>query len=109
VHCDSGETEASAREHDRRYGLSLPIIMDLNQSLARKCRAEVVPSAAVFSAGGALVYHGRIDNRFADIGRERPQPSRHDLAEALDAILDHRPVPVPTTRAVGCYIFNGPH
>jgi len=108
VHCDSEETETSVREHDRHYDLSLPVIMDLNQSLARRCQVEVVPSAAVFSARDELVYHGRIDDRFADIGRERPQASKHDLAEALEAILDHRPVPTPTTSAVGCYIFNVP-
>jgi len=108
VHCDSEETEASVREHDRHYDLSLPVIMDLNQSLARRSQVEVVPSAAVFLADGELAYHGRIDDRFAEVGRERPQASRHDLAEALDAILDHHPVPTPATKAVGCYIFNVP-
>ena len=81
AHCDPQETEASVREHNRHYDLSLPVIMDLNQSLARRCQVEVVPSAAVFSAGGELAYRGRIDDRFADIGRDkRPQASRHDLA-----------------------------
>jgi hypothetical protein len=108
VHCDPQETEASVREHNRQYGLTLPIILDPDQSLARRCRAEVVPSVAVFSQKGELMYHGRIDDRVAEIGRERPQPSRHDLAEALDAILAHRPVAVPETKAVGCYISNVP-
>ncbi|HZR20833.1 MAG TPA: redoxin domain-containing protein [Verrucomicrobiae bacterium] len=108
VHCDPQETEAGVREHNQQYSLTLPIIMDRDQSLARRCRAEVVPSASVFSDQGGLVYHGRIDDRLAEIGRERPQPSRHDLAEALDAILTHRPVAVAETRAVGCYISNVP-
>jgi len=106
VHSDGEETPVSIREHDREYGLELPTLLDPHHSLVRMAKAEVVPSAAVFGSDGQLVYHGRIDDRFAEIGRERQQPSRHDLQEALEAVLAHRPVVVPATKAVGCYIPN---
>ena len=104
VHSDPQETQASVRDHDREYGLNLPVLMDPDQSMARRSQAEVVPTAAVISATGQLVYHGRIDDRFADIGRERLEPSRHDLAEALNDVLAHRPVKISATKAIGCYL-----
>ena len=61
------------------------------------------PEAAVF-ADGELVYRGRIDDRFVDFGKTRAAATTHDLAFALQAILDGRPVPESRTRAVGCFI-----
>jgi hypothetical protein len=104
VHSDPEETETSVAAHDREYGLNVPVLLDADHSVARLAKAEVVPTAAVFTLGGDLAYHGRIDDRFAEIGRERPQASRHDLADALEAVLANRPVPVPATKPVGCYI-----
>lgn len=104
VHSDPEETLASIRQHDSEYGLNLPVLLDPHQTLVQAAQAEVVPSAAVFSQKGQLVYHGRIDDRFAEIGRERPEATRRDLEQALEAVLAHRPVEVPATKAIGCYI-----
>jgi len=104
VHADPEETLASVRQHDREYNLNLPVALDPDHSLAKLCHAEVTPSAAVFTADGQLVYRGRIDDRFVELGRERPEPSRRDLQEAIEAVLAKRPVPVPVTKAIGCYL-----
>ena len=104
VHSDPDETLAQIRDHDRQYNLNLPTLRDPRQELARFAQAQVVPSAAVFGAQGELVYRGRIDDRFAEIGRERPRATRHDLEDALEAVVAHRPVKVRETQAVGCYI-----
>ena len=104
VHCDPDETEVTIREHNREYGLNLPTLRDTNYRLARLGKAKAVPTASVFTSNGHLVYHGRIDDRFAALGVERPQALHHDLEAVLEAILSHRPVAVPETQAVGCYL-----
>jgi len=104
VHSDPEETLDNVRQHDREFNLNVPTVLDPDHALVRLCKAEIVPSVAVFAADGRLVYRGRIDDRFAELGRERPQPSRRDLQEALDAILANRPITVSSTKAVGCYI-----
>ena len=104
VHSDPQETASSIRQHDLEYGLTLPTLLDPKQNLARRAKTDVVPSVAVFTSHGELVYHGRIDDRFVDIGRERPEATRNDLVEALEAVLAQRPVQVPVTKAIGCYI-----
>ncbi|HLH57436.1 MAG TPA: redoxin domain-containing protein [Verrucomicrobiae bacterium] len=104
VHSDPSETRAEVADHDAQYHLDLPVYMDPDHAVARLAGAELVPTATVFSADGQLLYRGRIDDRFAQIGSERPEPTVRDLQNALEAVVNHRPVPVRFTRAVGCYI-----
>ena len=51
-----------------------------------------------------LLYRGRIDDRVADFGKRRVEPTRRDLRLALDDILAGKPVQTRLTKAVGCYI-----
>lgn len=99
------DTPALIREHAQSFGYPAEALRDPKQALVRMANATVTPEAAVF-AGGRLVYHGRIDDRFVDLGLERPAPTTHDLADALDAVLAGVPVPHAVTQAVGCFIAD---
>jgi len=101
VYPDGSDDEA--RAHRREYGFTLPALRDPRRRLTRLSRAQVTPEAALFHRG-KLLYHGRIDDRFVDFGRERPQPTEHDLARALDAALAGREVAPDHADAIGCSI-----
>jgi hypothetical protein len=58
----------------------------------------------VYSPKRELLYRGRIDDRYVDFGKRRPEPMTHDLREALEAILAGRPVARPRTEPIGCDI-----
>lgn len=75
---------------------------DGGPAAARKFGAKVTPQVAVTSHG-RTVYRGRIDDRSPALGVYR-EPQRHELRDALDALLAGRPVPVSETVAVGCAI-----
>ena len=64
----------------------------------------MTPESAVFLRGGALAYHGRIDDRYVDFGEVRPEPTHRDLADAIDAALGGRPALPASGHAVGCAI-----
>lgn len=104
VYVESDLTPAAARAHARDYRLACGILLDPEQRLARAAGVTLSPEAALFSAGGDLLYRGRIDDRMAEPGKRRPEPTRRDLRLALDAVLAGKPVPEPRTRAVGCYL-----
>ena len=104
VHADPSETSAAIRAHAREYGLKIPELRDPNHELVRVAQVGVTPSAAVFAPDQRLLYRGRIDDRFVALGRERPEAQQHELADALEAIVNHRPVAVTVTKAIGCYI-----
>jgi hypothetical protein len=64
----------------------------------------MAPEAAVLAPDGKVVYRGRIDDRYADYGKRRPEPTQRDLRDALDAVLENKPVRAPTTKVIGCYL-----
>ena len=86
-----------------KHGLPFPILKDIGNDLADRLGAERTPEVFVLDESRAVVYRGRIDDQYA-IGVHRPSSTRHDLVDALVAVLAGRPVPVPKTDAVGCRI-----
>jgi hypothetical protein len=61
-----------------------------------------VPSAVVLSAAGEVLYRGRVDDRYTPEGVRREVPTTRDLENALRALTDGKPVPVPETKPFGC-------
>lgn len=58
------------------------------------------PHVFIFDKDRKLQYTGRIDDT------ENPylEPGQKDMVNALNALLDHRPVPVPKTKTFGCSV-----
>jgi hypothetical protein len=108
VYPGADATAESIRKHVREFDLPGDALRDPQLRFAKAARVQVTPEAAVFLPDGRLVYHGRIDDQFVDLGVKRPAPTRRDLQEVLDEILAGKPVSHPETRAVGCLIQGLP-
>lgn len=93
------------RQHESDYGYKLPALRDPQHALVLEAQVQVTPEAAVFDAHHRLVYHGRIDNLYADVGRARPDATTHELDDAIQAALNGKAAP-RNTPAVGCYIAD---
>lgn len=106
VYPNVGETPVDVKLHADAFSYGLPVALDTSRTLANRAEAAVTPEAALFDRDGTLRYHGRIDDRYVDFGVDRPVPSTHDLADALQAVLDGRPVAQATAPAVGCAIVR---
>ncbi len=104
VNTDTHVSAGDVKKHGQEYGLHCPTLLDPDHALAKYAHAAATPEAVVYAPNGTLVYRGRIDNRYVDFGKVRPQATTHDLRAALDAFLAHKPVPARETKAVGCYI-----
>jgi hypothetical protein len=72
----------------------------------KRAGATITPEAAVFDRNNRLVYLGRIDDRFVELGRERPVATRHELRDALSALVTGKAVRSSRTQAVGCFIAD---
>jgi hypothetical protein len=112
VYPNPADTAEAVRAHRARFAITGNVILDTRHTLARMAQATVTPEAAVFVPGPTglrEVYRGRIDDRYAGLGRERPQATHHDLQDALRAVLAGQPVPSPVGQPVGCAIMPLEH
>jgi hypothetical protein len=109
VYVDPAEPAGAIRAHMSEYGLHAAALRDPRHTLVALSGATITPEAAVYVTGEGpprLIYRGRIDDRFVDFGLARPQPSKHDLREVLEALLAGRTMMPHTTPAVGCVIAD---
>jgi len=106
VYADPSETTTNIRHHMEEYAFPGAAIRDPSHLLVRRAKVTITPEAAVFSGSGELLYHGRIDNRYIEVGKSMPSPTRHDLEDAIAAALDGRPQPEASAPAVGCYLAD---
>jgi hypothetical protein len=109
VFVDPDEPPEAIRRYLNAYGYHLKVLRDPTHALVRLTGVRVTPEAAVFVPGGPaakMVYRGRIDDKYVDFGKERIQPTTHDLEQVLKAIAAKQPVASRTTPAVGCFISD---
>src|SRR3954469_5038747 len=104
VQAETSVPDAAVTKYAQEYRYGFPLLLDPRQELVKLANATVTPQAAVLAPDGRVLYLGRIDNRVEDFGKQRPQATHSDLREALDAVLDGKPVPHPTTKSIGCAI-----
>jgi peroxiredoxin len=104
VQADRTATEASVRQHVQEFGYEFPVLLDPHHRLVEHVDATVTPEAVVLTAGGRVLYSGRIDDRIPVLGVRRPRATVHDLRDALDAVLAGHPAPRTGPRPVGCFI-----
>jgi peroxiredoxin len=104
VQADTTIADADVLQHTKDYQFTFPVLFDPRQILAKMTGATTIPSAAVLTPDGTLLYLGRIDNRVEDFNIRRSEPTKFDLREALDAVLAGKPVLHSRTKAFGCAI-----
>ena len=106
IYPDPAAEDGTIRAHLEEYRYPMPALKDPEHRLVGHAGAKITPEAALFDADGKLVYLGRIDDRYVDFGKARPEPTRRDLVLALDALLAGRPVESDRTKAIGCFIAD---
>ena len=100
------DNDAIIREHVKKFGYTLQWERDTTQALVRKTGVTVTPEVAIVDSTGKVWYRGRIDDRYVEFGKDRPQPTVRDLERSLEDVIGGKPVPVAETRAIGCFISD---
>jgi thiol-disulfide isomerase/thioredoxin len=104
IHSDPEVTADAAERHVAKFEIAAPVILDHDQSIARRVDAKVTPEAIIVDRAGKILYRGRIDNFYEALGRKRRAATEHDFRNALAAVADGRSVANPVTKALGCHI-----
>jgi len=104
VQADTTIPDPKVATYAKEYRYTFPLLLDPRQNLVQLTGATVTPEAVVLSPEGQVLYHGRIDNRVEDFGKQRPQATVHDVRDALDAVIAGKPIAHPATKSIGCAI-----
>jgi hypothetical protein len=104
IHSDPEVTLDAAERHVKKFKIAAPVILDHDQSIARRVNAKVTPEAFIVDRTGSILYRGRIDNFYEALGHKRHAATEHNFRDALTAVAAGKPVAKPTTQALGCHI-----
>lgn len=103
---DKSESALTIRKYLAGYGYRLAALRDPERVLVKLGHAQITPEVAVFDGRHRLIYDGRIDDWYVDLGRARRAPTTHELEDAIRAALAGTSVARSEVRGVGCYISD---
>jgi len=87
----------------RLQEIAFPLLKDPGNVIADRFGAVRTPQVFVVDQDRVVRYSGRIDDQYL-VGVQRPQPTRRDLALALEALLAGNPLEAAETTVAGCVI-----
>jgi len=109
VYPNADETRAAIHTHQISFDAEGTAILDPDATLTRLTHAFVTPEAAILVPAARRewkpVYIGRIDDRYVNIGLQRPSPTVLLADRALTALLAQKPIPPDPGQPVGCTIL----
>jgi peroxiredoxin len=94
--------EAERLRAAARHVQAEPVLVDADQSVADLYGALTTPHVFVLDAAGVLRYAGAPD----DVAFRQPAPTRHYLADAVQALLDGRNPDPDSTSPFGCALVR---
>jgi len=99
VFSSADERQGEITAHAKDEAFTFPVYWDSGNRFADACNAKVTPEAFLVDRKRVVRYHGRIDD-----SRVSEDVRRHDLRNALDALLAGHAPPQPEVRPFGCAI-----
>ncbi|MBI2421717.1 MAG: redoxin domain-containing protein [Candidatus Hydrogenedentes bacterium] len=95
---DVGDKLEDMKIRAEEKGFDFPYLYDgETQSVSRAYGPVSTPHVFIFDAERKLRFRGRIDN-----GEQAEKATEHDTRNAIEALLSGKPVPVETTKTMGC-------
>jgi peroxiredoxin len=99
INSNKQEDVDAIKQHAAENNFSFPVLKDVDNKIADNYSASVTPEVYVLDKNKNVLYHGRIDDSRSESGVKSK-----DLSNALDEILNGKPVTVTETKAFGCTI-----
>ncbi len=99
INSNKAESVSDIKSHAESNKLTFTILKDEKNIIADKFGASVTPEIYVLDGDFNVLYHGRIDN-----SQREQNIKSNDLQNALDEILNGKPVSISKTKAFGCTI-----
>ncbi|MBI3839230.1 MAG: redoxin domain-containing protein [Planctomycetia bacterium] len=99
---EPGLKRSAAVKFQKEFKIQFPLLFDASGELAAALEPTHVPEAFLLNSDAKVVYRGRIDDQYFDLGKKRATATTHELADAIEAVLNGKAVEVARTTPVGC-------
>jgi peroxiredoxin len=98
---DMGDSFREMKQRAAHKHFNFPYLYDgQTEGISRKYGPIATPHVFIFDKTRRLRYSGRID----DVEKPTKTPNTPDARNAIEALLNNKPVPVATTKVFGCSI-----
>ncbi len=86
------------------FKINIPFYRDIDSKLTHLVGATVTPEVFVLDSTATILYSGSIDNWAYSTGKIKMEATEFFLNDALENILNGKPVALKETKAYGCII-----
>ena len=103
VDANQQDSLAEMAVHARNHHIAFPFAKDTQQALVSSLGATRTPEVFVLDSQRTVKYFGRIDDQYG-VGFIREAPTKNDLRDAIDSVLNNQPLAIAHQPAPGCLI-----
>lgn len=100
----STDTPKKIKRFLKTYHIEIPYTSDPNLNLVKTYNATVTPQCFVMSSDSSIIYSGKIDNWFYEVGKYRQVTTEYYLLDAIIAARTNKKPQITKTEPVGCFI-----
>ncbi|RCS47807.1 alkyl hydroperoxide reductase [Bremerella cremea] len=103
IWADATQSPQQVANYAKEYDIAFPILLDRDASLGQALQPTNIPEAFVLNHAGKVVYRGRIDDRFLQLGRSKPEATEKTLERAVESVTSGLELAVPYQEPIGCF------
>lgn len=107
VNSNSQDTLDAVHKQARMNRATFTVLKDSGAAVAKLFGAERTPEVFVLDRERIVRYHGMIDDQYG-YRQRRSQPTKNYVVDAVDALLEAKPVSVAKSPVQGCHIGRIP-
>ncbi|MGP0065360.1 MAG: redoxin domain-containing protein [Isosphaeraceae bacterium] len=103
INSNAHESEQDVAKYVREMGVDFPVLKDTQNTISDLLLVERTCETLVLDGIGRIKYRGAIDDQYLQ-GKSKDHVEQTYLRDALDALLENRPIKVAATRVEGCLL-----
>lgn len=108
INSNAHESAESVAAHAREFAIPFLVLKDEGSRVADLYQARRTCEVLLLDENATIRYRGAIDDEFG-YGTRRQQSVEHFLTDAIDQLLDGKPIELTGTEVVGCLIDRPEH
>jgi peroxiredoxin len=103
INSNAHESVEEVAKHAKERGITFQVLKDPKNLVADMALVQRTPEVLVLDGRARIRYRGAIDDQFM-VGKRKPKAEKEYVKDALDSILENKPIAVAATEVQGCLL-----